>query len=52
MHGTFQHYAGDNGVGANAEKNHVWINSLIDIQEIVTAAQDVNAVFQRRTTPW
>lgn len=41
--GTFDHYAGDNQVTINAAKSHVVINSIVDLQEIVTAAKDVTA---------
>ena len=41
--GTFAHYAGDNPVGINAAKSQVVINSIVDLQEIVTAARDVTA---------
>ena len=30
----------------NAEKTYVRIDSLVDIQELVTASSDVNALFQ------
>ena len=44
--GTFRHYAGDNVVTVNADRNWVRIDSLTDIQELVTASPDVKAVFQ------
>ena len=37
--GTFLDFAGDNEVVVNAEKTYVRIDSLTDIQEIVTASQ-------------
>ena len=48
--GTFRHYAGDNAVWASADRSATSINSLVDIQEFVTAAPDVKAVFQANNT--
>ena len=45
------HYAGDNIAVANADKTYVRINSLTDIQEIVTASKDLSVSFQT-TIPW
>ena len=44
--GTFRDYGGGNVVGANQEETYVRINSLVDIQELVTASPDVSALFQ------
>jgi hypothetical protein len=44
--GTFRHYSGDNAVSVSTDRGRVSINSLADIQEVVTASPDVRAVFQ------
>jgi len=44
--GTFRHYAGDNAMAINADRNWVKLDSLVDLQELVTASPDVQALFQ------
>ena len=44
--GTFRHYGGDNVSGVNTEGTYLRINSLVDIQEVITASPDVSTVFQ------
>ena len=48
--GTFLDYGGGNTVMNNAEKTYVRIDSLTDIQEIVTASKDVSALAQANDT--
>ena len=43
---TFVHYKGDNTLLVDADRNYVRIDSLLDIQELVTAAPDVTAIFR------
>lgn len=44
--GTLRDYGGGNIVTNSADETYARINSLVDIQEIVTASADVRAVFQ------
>ena len=47
--GTFLHFAGDNPVAISADKTYARINSLTDIQELVTASKDLSVSFQKDT---
>jgi hypothetical protein len=48
--GTFRHYAGDNRMAINDSQSYIQMNSLTDLQEVVTASKDLTALFRAGDT--